>query len=263
MIFGHRREFGIEHRKPIDLRAGRENGAFDSKRVTSIEHIEMPGHIVGIGSRIGHDAGVRPRRHMHHRIGPGVGERAVNVLRLGDIALHIAHPGDPFGRGSKVETGDLMAGPGQFGNYKFADPSRASGYNDPHRPSFSSTQPGHALGSAPKLVILVLVVLIERCKMKTDAPPSLSAQTAGRLRAWIAANGLKSGARLPPEHELMVQLDVSRTVLREAVAGLRAQGELTSRRGSGVFVARMADDGHIQIEQAEDEATPTAILNLL
>lgn len=99
--------------------------------------------------------------------------------------------------------------------------------------------------------------------MKTDAPPSLSAQTAGRLRAWIAANGLKSGARLPPEHELMVQLDVSRTVLREAVAGLRAQGELTSRRGSGVFVARMADDGHIQIEQAEDEATPTAILNLL
>lgn len=100
-----------------------------------------------------------------------------------------------------------------------------------------------------------------RCKMKTDAEPSLSTRTAGRLRAWIAANGLKSGARLPPEHELMEQLDVSRTVLREAVAGLRAKGELTSRRGSGVFVARMADDGHIRL--SEDDTTPTATLNLL
>jgi len=99
--------------------------------------------------------------------------------------------------------------------------------------------------------------------MKTDAPPSLPARTADRLRSWIAASGLVSGARLPPEHELMVQLDVSRTVLREAVAGLRAQGELTSRRGSGVFVARMADDGGIRVREEGEAVNPHAILNLL
>ncbi len=97
----------------------------------------MPGHIVRISPRIGHDPGVRPRRHMHHRLGPGVSECAVNILRQGNIALHVAHPGDPFGCRSEVETGDLVPGPGQFGNDEFADPPRSSGYNDPHRHSSS------------------------------------------------------------------------------------------------------------------------------
>ncbi len=66
---------------------------------------------------------------------------------------------------------------------------------------------------------------------------SLADRTAGRLLAFIADRHLRDGDRLPPEHELTVALSVSRTVLREAVAGLRAQGRLTSRRGSGVFVA--------------------------
>lgn len=99
--------------------------------------------------------------------------------------------------------------------------------------------------------------------MKTGAAPSLAARTAERLRAWIADNNLKSGDRLPPEHELVGHLDISRTVLREAVAGLRAQGELTSRRGAGVFVARMADDGRLQVAEPGTENFPHAILNLL
>lgn len=66
---------------------------------------------------------------------------------------------------------------------------------------------------------------------------SLSERTAERLREWITARSLGAGDKLPPEHELTEQLGISRTVLREAVAGMRARGELTSRRGSGVFVA--------------------------
>lgn len=66
---------------------------------------------------------------------------------------------------------------------------------------------------------------------------SLADRTAGQLLAFIADRHLRDGDRLPPEHELTAALSVSRTVLREAVAGLRAQGRLTSRRGSGVFVA--------------------------
>lgn len=45
-----------------------------------------------------------------------------------------------------------------------------------------------------------------------------------------------AGMRLPAERELAAMLGVSRASLREAVASLKAQGMLESRRGSGVFV---------------------------
>ncbi len=73
--------------------------------------------------------------------------------------------------------------------------------------------------------------------MSVGSGQSLSERTADQLRSFIATRKLGAGERLPPEHELTEQLGVSRTVLREAVAGMRARGELTSRRGSGVFVA--------------------------
>jgi GntR family transcriptional repressor for pyruvate dehydrogenase complex len=66
---------------------------------------------------------------------------------------------------------------------------------------------------------------------------SLTDRAATELLVYIERNGLTAGDRLPPEHRLAPQLAVSRTILREAVAGLRAQGKLTSRRGSGVYVA--------------------------
>src|SRR5262249_31272166 len=51
-------------------------------------------------------------------------------------------------------------------------------------------------------------------------------------RGWLAP-----GARLPTEQELMAAFGVSRTVVREAVAALRADGLVTTRQGSGAFVA--------------------------
>lgn len=73
--------------------------------------------------------------------------------------------------------------------------------------------------------------------MSAGSKQSLSERTADQLRSFITMRRLEAGDRLPPEHELTEHLGVSRTVLREAVAGMRARGELTSRRGSGVFVA--------------------------
>jgi DNA-binding FadR family transcriptional regulator len=69
---------------------------------------------------------------------------------------------------------------------------------------------------------------------------TLSQRTAEQLQALIAKDRLVAGTRLPSETVLISRLGVSRTVLREAVAGLRAMGVLTSRRGSGVFVAGAA-----------------------
>jgi DNA-binding FadR family transcriptional regulator len=59
-----------------------------------------------------------------------------------------------------------------------------------------------------------------------------------RLAAEIASGRLAPGARLPTEHELTTALGVSRTVVREAVAMLRAEGLVETRQGVGAFVVR-------------------------
>lgn len=58
-----------------------------------------------------------------------------------------------------------------------------------------------------------------------------------RLSADIRGGRLAPGARLPTEQALTSELGVSRTVVREAVAALRADGLVVTRRGSGAFVA--------------------------
>src|SRR5690349_21447053 len=58
-----------------------------------------------------------------------------------------------------------------------------------------------------------------------------------RLQAEIASGRLVEGARLPTEQEMMRALGVSRTVVREAVAALRAEGLVVTRQGLGAFVA--------------------------
>jgi GntR family transcriptional regulator, transcriptional repressor for pyruvate dehydrogenase complex len=91
--------------------------------------------------------------------------------------------------------------------------------------------------------------------------PSLSERTAEQLRAWIIDRAMGEGDKLPPEHELIEQLGISRTVLREAVAGLRARGELTSRRGSGVFVAQ-ANVAPLRISGADIGSVPDMLQDL-
>ena len=58
------------------------------------------------------------------------------------------------------------------------------------------------------------------------------------LMRLIEADGLKVGDKLPPADQLCEQFSVSRTVVREAIASLKAEGRLRSLRGSGVFVSK-------------------------
>jgi len=70
------------------------------------------------------------------------------------------------------------------------------------------------------------------------APPgNLAEQIMARLAADISSGRLAPGARLPTEQALTEALGVSRTVVREAVAALRADGLVVTRRGSGAYVA--------------------------
>jgi DNA-binding FadR family transcriptional regulator len=66
---------------------------------------------------------------------------------------------------------------------------------------------------------------------------NLTEEAVARIAEEIRKGRLAPGARLPTEQELMKAMGVSRTVVREAVAALRADGLVTTRQGSGAFVA--------------------------
>src|SRR6476469_10247926 len=68
-------------------------------------------------------------------------------------------------------------------------------------------------------------------------PRNLMEEVVARIAGEIRSGRLAPGARLPTEQQLMQAMGVSRTVVREAVAALRAEGLVTTRQGSGAFVS--------------------------
>jgi GntR family transcriptional repressor for pyruvate dehydrogenase complex len=93
-------------------------------------------------------------------------------------------------------------------------------------------------------------------------PPLVTrtAQLANRIGGDIRSGRLRAGDRLPTEQELIVQFQVSRTVVREAMAALRTEGLIVSRQGAGVFVSdgtvgrpfRIASDELRSLEEVEN-----------
>ncbi|AMB86955.1 GntR family transcriptional regulator [Pseudomonas agarici] len=66
---------------------------------------------------------------------------------------------------------------------------------------------------------------------------SLVQRTVSAIRAEIDSGRFAASTRMPTEHELAEQLQVSRSVIREAVSQLKADGVLTTRRGLGSYVS--------------------------
>jgi GntR family transcriptional repressor for pyruvate dehydrogenase complex len=73
-------------------------------------------------------------------------------------------------------------------------------------------------------------------KLRQVEKRRLTEEIVDRLVSLIASGKLKPGDRLPPERELMQQLGVGRSSLREAIGSLSLTGVLTVRPGSGTFV---------------------------
>jgi DNA-binding FadR family transcriptional regulator len=67
-------------------------------------------------------------------------------------------------------------------------------------------------------------------------PRSLTHELVARLTADITGGKIPAGARLPTEQAMIAATGVSRTVVREAVAALRAEGLVVTRQGVGAFV---------------------------
>src|SRR5436309_6866462 len=72
------------------------------------------------------------------------------------------------------------------------------------------------------------------------APRRLTHELVERLTAEIVSGKLLPGARLPTEQAMIAATGVGRTVVREAVAALRAEGLVVTRQGVGAFVPENA-----------------------
>ncbi len=73
-------------------------------------------------------------------------------------------------------------------------------------------------------------------KKPSTARRNLVAEVVAQLRARIVNGEAQTGDRLPSEAQLTEAYSVSRTVIREAIAALRADGLVEARQGAGVFV---------------------------
>ena len=91
---------------------------------------------------------------------------------------------------------------------------------------------------------------------------SLTAELIRQLREQILSGKLVPGQQLPTEQALVASADVSRTVVREAVAALKADGLVITRQGVGAFVAANAGAEHFRI-RPEEMATFEEIINVL
>lgn len=81
---------------------------------------------------------------------------------------------------------------------------------------------------------------VEQADLRIERKPKLSENVAQSLRSQIIGGQFSEGERLPTETRMTELFGVSRTVVREAIAVLAADGLVEPRHGAGVFVRRPA-----------------------
>jgi len=70
------------------------------------------------------------------------------------------------------------------------------------------------------------------------------------LKQQILSGALSPGAKLPSEKDLLESYGVSRTVVREAVSRLQAEGLVETQQGRGSFVLAMPDPSSFRLESS-------------
>ena len=84
-----------------------------------------------------------------------------------------------------------------------------------------------------------------------ERPDNLPDAIAQQIRLKILAGDFEQGAKLPTEYELSEIFKVSRNVVREAIARLKLNGLIETRRGIGSFVSQNAQARRFEV-LAED-----------
>jgi len=72
--------------------------------------------------------------------------------------------------------------------------------------------------------------------IRAERKPKLAERVVKTLREQLRTGELRAGQKLPTEQQLTATFGVSRTVVREAIAALAADGLVEARQGAGVFV---------------------------
>jgi GntR family transcriptional repressor for pyruvate dehydrogenase complex len=85
---------------------------------------------------------------------------------------------------------------------------------------------------------------------EVERPRGLAEQLVRSVQARIESGELAPGARLPTEQALGERFGVSRAVVREAIARLKADGYVATRQGAGAFVA--GEPGHASFRLGPD-----------
>lgn len=89
-------------------------------------------------------------------------------------------------------------------------------------------------------------------------PASLASRIAQTLHDDILAGRYRAGARLPAEASLADTFGVSRPIVREAIAQLKADGVLVTRKGSGAYVSE-TPGGQAWRVASEPDGGPTLL----
>ncbi|GFM61990.1 GntR family transcriptional regulator [Pseudomonas cichorii] len=99
--------------------------------------------------------------------------------------------------------------------------------------------------------------------MEHPSPPtgrrsSLTQQLVAEFSRKIREGEIKSGEKLPTEQVIIRETGVSRTVVREAMSRLQAEGLVETRHGIGTFVVDASRPRDFQIPEAVSGSPPDA-----
>lgn len=98
--------------------------------------------------------------------------------------------------------------------------------------------------------------------LRIERKPKLSERVVTALRDQILAGQIAPGQKLPTEGQMTETFGVSRTVVREAIATLAADGLVEARQGAGVFVIERPTQAFVTIS-GESGTTISNALNVL
>ncbi len=92
---------------------------------------------------------------------------------------------------------------------------------------------------------------------------TLSGKLIRTISERIATGQYRVGERLPSEQDMIEEFGVSRTVVREAIANLKANGCVNTIQGLGAFVMQTEKQNAFQIEEATNLSVAQEMIKVL
>jgi molybdopterin/thiamine biosynthesis adenylyltransferase/DNA-binding transcriptional regulator YhcF (GntR family) len=96
-------------------------------------------------------------------------------------------------------------------------------------------------------------------KIQPISHKTLAETAAGKVAASILDGSLATGAQLPPERVLMIQLGISRATLREALISLEKNKLIESKPNVGWFARSINESNMTQVKEMAGGVTPASL----